>query len=224
MPEAVLVVAAHADDEALGCGGTIARHVSRGDAVHVVFMTDGIGSRRGVDAAAESRQRLAARDRALAILGVRSTLAFAWPDNEMDQVPLLEIVKPLEAHIAQLAPRVVYTHHHGDLNVDHRITHQAVMTACRPLPTSPVDEILCFEVLSSTEWSLPGAAFVPNVFIDTGAHWPAKRAALEAYGDEMRPAPHARSLAAAEALARVRGHGVGLPMAEAFSLARRRVR
>ncbi|MBI3368559.1 MAG: PIG-L family deacetylase, partial [Burkholderiales bacterium] len=113
MPDTILVVAAHADDEALGCGGTIARHAAAGDAVHVVFMTDGVGSRRGADVEAEAALRNAARDRALAILGVRSMLAFAWPDNEMDQVPLLEIVKPLEARIAELRPRVVYTHHGG---------------------------------------------------------------------------------------------------------------
>ena len=221
MPDTVLVVAAHADDEALGCGGTIARHVAAGDAVHVVFMTDGIGSRRG-DIDAEAAQRRAASALALAILGVKSSLAFAWPDNEMDSVPLLQIVKPLEAHIARLAPRLVYTHHTGDLNVDHRITAQAVMTACRPLPGSPVREILAFEVLSSTEWSLPGLpAFVPDVFVDIAATWAAKAQALQAYGDELRPAPHSRSLEHAHALALHRGHSVGLGLAEAFMQLRR---
>lgn len=220
MPDSVLVVAAHADDEALGCGGTIARHAAQGDEVHVVFMTDGVGSRRGADIEAEAAQRNAARDRALAILGVRSMRAFAWPDNEMDQVPLLEIVKPLEARIAELRPRIVYTHHGGDLNVDHRITQQAVLTACRPLPGSPVAEIHAFEVLSSTEWSLPGQPFVPQVFVDITATWAAKRAALEAYADEMRAAPHARSIAAAEAQATLRGHAVGVAKAEAFQLLR----
>jgi LmbE family N-acetylglucosaminyl deacetylase len=221
MPDTVLVVAAHADDEALGCGGTIARHVAAGDAVHVVFMTDGIGSRRG-DIDAEAARRRAASNRALSALGVRSSLAFAWPDNGMDSVPLLQIVQPLEAHIASLAPRTVYTHHLGDLNIDHRITAQAVMTACRPLPGSPVREILAFEVLSSSEWSLPGLpAFVPDVFIDIGVTWAAKLQALQAYGEELRPAPHSRSLEHARALALHRGHSVGLGLAEAFMQLRR---
>lgn len=221
MPETVLVVAAHADDEALGCGGTIARHVAAGDTVHVVFMTDGVGSRRG-DVDTEAPRRQAASQRALQVLGVRSSRAFAWPDNEMDSVPLLQVVKPLEAHIAQLAPQVVYTHHAGDLNVDHRITAQAVMTACRPLPGSPVREILAFEVLSSTEWGHPGLApFVPNVWVDISAHWATKLEAVHAYGEEMRAAPHSRSLANLEALATWRGHGAGLHKAEAFMLLRR---
>jgi LmbE family N-acetylglucosaminyl deacetylase len=221
MPDTVLVVAAHADDEALGCGGTIARHVAAGDAVHVVFMTDGVGSRRG-DLDAEAAQRRAARDRALSILGVRSSLAFGWADNEMDGVPLLQVVQPLEAHIEKLAPRVIYTHHPGDLNIDHRITAQAVLTICRPLPGSPVREILAFEVLSSTEWGPPDRPpFVPNVAVDISATWERKRMALQAYGEEMRPPPHTRSLANAEALATWRGHGFGLHKAEAFMLLRR---
>jgi LmbE family N-acetylglucosaminyl deacetylase len=220
MPETVLVVAAHADDEALGCGGTIARHVAAGDTVHVVFMTDGVGSRRG-DIGAEAARRQAACAQALAILGVSSWRAHAWPDNEMDGVPLLRVIQPLEAQIAELAPQTLYTHHPGDLNIDHRITAQAVMTACRPLPGSPVREILAFEVLSSTEWSLPGLpAFVPDVFIDIGATWERKRMALQAYADELRPPPHSRSLDHAHALALHRGHSVGLVLAEAFALLR----
>ena len=216
----MLVVAAHADDEALGCGGAIARHTARGDAVHVVFMTDGIGSRRGqIDA--EAAQRAAARDRALSLLGVRSMHAFAWPDNAMDRIALLDIVRPLEAHIADLRPHTPYTHHAGDLNIDHRVTAQAVLTACRPVPGATVQRILGFEVPSSTEWAGPDAApFVPTVWIDIAPWWPTKLAALQAYADEMRPAPHSRSLAGVQALATWRGHSVGLDKAEAFSLVR----
>ena len=210
MAETVLVVAAHADDEALGCGATMARHHAAGDAVHVVFMTDGVGSRPG-QLPADVLQRQQARDRALAILGVQSMQTFAWPDNQMDSVPLLQIVQPLEAVIARLAPRTVYTHHLGDLNIDHRITAQAVLTACRPVPGTSVQEILSFEVLSSTEWAMPELQpFVPTVVVDAQPGWPRKLAALAAYGDELRPAPHSRSLAHVEALAVHRGHAVGL--------------
>lgn len=221
MADTVLVVAAHADDEALGCGGTMARHAAAGDAVHVAFMADGVGSRRGDDPDTEAARRNRARDQALQLLGVRSVQAFGWPDNAMDRIGLLDIVKPLEALIEKIAPDIVYTHHAGDLNIDHRLTQQAVMTACRPSPGSTVREILAFEVLSSTEWTPPGhAPFVPDVFIDIQAHWDAKRRALEAYADEMRPAPHSRSLAHVQALAVHRGHSVGLGLAEAFMLLR----
>jgi len=224
LPDQVLVVAAHADDEALGCGGTIARHVAQGDVVHVVFMADGVGSRRG-DLAAERHARDDARDRALVALGVASSVSFGLADNQMDALPLLDVVQPLERVIASIDPQVVYTHHAGDLNIDHRITHQAVMTACRPIPGRALREILAFEVASSTEWSPAGLPpFMPDVFIDITATWAAKLAALEAYAGELRPAPHARSLAAIEALATWRGHGVGLVKAEAFKLQRRIVR
>lgn len=220
MSQTILVVAAHADDEALGCGGTIARHVARGDAVHLVIMADGVGSRRG-DLAADAARRNRARDQALDILGVQSLHCLGLPDNQMDSLPLLHIVQPLEAHIAALRPCTVYTHHGADLNIDHRLTQQAVLTACRPAPDSPVAEILAFEVLSGTEWSLPGLPpFVPDVFIDISATWAVKQRALLAYADEMRPAPHSRSLAHAQALAVHRGHSAGLALAEAFVLLR----
>jgi len=216
----LLVVVAHADDEALGCGGTIARHVVEGDAVCVVFMTDGVGS-RGLDRSDELQCRNQARDLALRALGVTHWHALDFPDNRMDSVPLLDVVQALEPIIEQVQPTRVYTHHHGDLNVDHRITHQAVMTACRPLPGSSVREIMTFEVLSSTEWATPGVApFVPNAFVDISNYLPKKLQALAAYDMEMRPAPHSRSVSHVEALARHRGNCVGLEAAEGFELVR----
>lgn len=220
MSEKILVVAAHADDEVLGCGGTIARHVAKGDRVHVVFMADGVGS-RGDNESNELIFRNCARDKAMKILGVEKWFSLNLPDNRMDSVPLLNVVKALEPIIEQVQPARVYTHHHGDLNVDHRIAHQAVITACRPLPGSSVREILAFEVMSSTEWATPGVApFVPNVFVDISDYLPKKLEALAAYELEMRPAPHARSVANVESLARQRGNCVGLEAAEAFNVVR----
>ena len=218
MNSAILVVVAHPDDEALGCGGTIARHVAQGDHVHVIFMTDGVGS-RGADESIQRQRREQARDKALKILDVKEWHALAFPDNSMDSVPLLRVVQSLEPIIEQVQPTRIYTHHHGDLNVDHRVTHQAVMTACRPVPGINVPEILAFEVMSSTEWATPGLApVIPKAYVDISDYLPKNLEALTAYNLEMRPVPHSRSFAHIEALARHRGNCMGLEAAEAFEI------
>lgn len=212
----VLVVAAHTDDEALGCGGTIAKHVAQGDTVYAVFLADGVTSRVG-SSKAELELRNAAAAKAHSILGIKLSFMLGFPDNRMDAVPLLDIVQKLETVIQEVKPNIIYTHHHGDLNIDHRITHQAVITACRPTPGSSVKEIYAFEVLSATEWNTPGVVpFVPNVFIDISEHLEKKMNALVAYEQEMREAPHARSVANAKRLAALRGSTVGLNSAEAM--------
>lgn len=220
MNENVLVVVAHPDDEVLGCGGTIARHVAEGDVVHVVYMADGVGARGG-DFLAEAAWRNEARDNALRTLGVSGWHALDFTDNRMDSVPLLDVVQALEPIVRSVAPAMVYTHHYGDLNVDHRITHQAVMTACRPLPGSTVRQMLSFEVMSNTEWASPGLApFVPNAYVDISAYIDVKWAAMTAYGLEMRPAPHSRSRDHLEYLALHHGMSMGVGAAEAFMVMR----
>ena len=220
MNKTVLVVAAHTDDEALGCGGTIARQVSKGDAVFAVFLADGVTSRP--DATREElEQRNSAAAKAHEILGIKKAYMLGFPDNRMDSIPLLDIVQKLECVLDEVKPQVIYTHHCGDLNVDHRITHQAVLTACRPVPGASVKEIYAFEVLSATEWNSPGLnPFIPNVFIDISAHLDIKMKALAAYELEMRGEPHARSLVNARRLADFRGNCVGVSAAEGLSLVR----
>lgn len=216
----VLVVAAHADDEALGCAGTIVRHVEEGDTVHLVFMADGVQSRRE-SSEADFLRRLEASKHALSILGVSSSQSLELPDNKMDSVPLLEVVQKLELILEETQPSVLYTHHHGDLNIDHRLTQAAVMTACRPVPGSSVREIYGFEVLSSTEWATQQSSpFLPNYFVDITQQLRTKLAALEAYADEMRKPPHSRSMAHAKVLAHHRGYSIGVDAAEAFEVYR----
>lgn len=216
----VLVIAAHADDEALGCGGTMAKHSAQGDSVHVAFLADGVTSRGTEDGL---DQRNEAAENAAKALGAQKPYLLGFPDNKMDGMPLLDIVQKLEELIGDIKPDVIYTHHAGDLNVDHRITHQAVMTACRPMPGTNVQEIYCFEVLSSTEWATPNAAnyFIPDYYVDITSTLKAKQAALKCYEAEMRPFPHARSYEAVDALARTRGVHMGVEAAEAFVTARR---
>ena len=220
MNKTILVVAAHTDDEALGCGGTIAKHVAQGDIVYAAFLADGVTSR--TEASEEDLDaRNTAASKALHILGIKKSFMLGFPDNRLDSVPLLDIVQKLETIFAEVEPHVVYTHHNGDLNVDHRVTHQAVLTACRPLPDASVKEIYAFEVLSSTEWYTPSVApFIPNVFVDISAYLDTKLKALEAYKLEMRNQPHARSILNSKRHSECRGASVGTGAAEAFTLIR----
>jgi N-acetylglucosamine malate deacetylase 1 len=220
MNKTILIIAAHADDEVIGCGGTIARHVADGDIVHAVFLADGVSSRAGVDKR-ESAKREAAAATAHKILGIAGTSYCGLPDNRLDSLALLDVVQLLEARIHTLKPEVIYTHHYGDLNVDHRVTHQAVMTACRPIPTQSVREIYTFEVMSSSEWATPGnKPFLPNYYIDISNYLSTKLSALEAYKIEMRDTPHSRNIDHIQHLALHRGQSVGMNAAEAFMIMR----
>lgn len=219
----VLVVAAHPDDEILGCGATMALHAQVGDTVHSMIMATGITSRGGRDHEAQLGTLRKAAQRANDIVGVSSLKLCDFPDNKMDSVPLLDVVKVVEEQVAKFDPDVVYTHHAGDLNVDHGVVRDAVVTACRPLPGYKHRSILFFEVASSTEWQLPGqdASFVPNWFVGADKTLAKKLDSLRAYDSEMRPWPHPRSIEAVTHLARWRGASVGLEAAEAFMLGRR---
>ena len=212
----ILVVAAHPDDEVLGCGGTIARHIDEGDEVHIVFMADGVTSR---ETAGEDnlRARNKAAYESCVVLGAQSPLFLGFPDNKMDTVALLDVVQFIENVIEKLQPKIIYTHHIGDLNIDHQITHKAVMTACRPQPDFCVKEIYAFEVLSSTEWQTPGIkSFCPNMFVDITDYIDLKKQALEAYSCEMHLPPHSRSVENSVRLSSLRGSAFGVEYAESF--------
>lgn len=218
----VAAIVAHPDDEVLGCGGTLRRHVLGGDHVSIIIMADGEMSRDNAATDAPARRKAAAHQ-AASILGVPHVAIHDFPDNRLDTVALLDIVKVIESHIAEIKPDRVYTHHAGDVNIDHRRVHEAVVTACRPQPGHPVKTVLSFETASSTEWQLPHAAppFLPDWFVDISATLEAKLAALRAYDGEMRDWPHARSYRGVEHLARWRGASVGCAAAEAFILGRK---
>jgi N-acetylglucosamine malate deacetylase 1 len=225
--ERLLVVAAHPDDETLGCGGTIARFRQMGAAVRVVCLAEGTSVRftreesNGPAAQAALTAREANGRKALAILGVAAGDVFLDRRRccELDAVPQVDLVRAIEQHVQEFRPTRLYTHAAADTNVDHRMVHWAALTAARPLWPG-LKEIAAFEVPSSTDWN-PTTPFAPTLFIDIGDTIKVKLAAAAAYGGEMPPPPHSRSIESLEAVARVRGSQAGVIFAEGFQLLRR---
>ena len=221
----VLVVAAHPDDEVLGCGATIARLASEGHSVHIAIVAEGVTSRhaRREQANAEQLDRLHEHARATAArMGARDVVLFKLPDNRLDTVPLLDIVKLVEDLVAKLRPETIYTHHPGDLNVDHGIVFRAVMTATRPMADQCVRDIYAFEVASSTEWAFQQIqpCFRPTVFVEVSQTLESKIEAMACYASEARAFPHPRSAEALRATATRWGSVTGCQAAEAFELVR----
>ena len=218
----VLVVAAHPDDETLGCAGTIAGHVAAGEEVFITFLTDGVGARLDQMAHPDANSRQKMAHKAADLLGAHIYRFHDYPDNALDSVPRLELAQAVERVLAETKPQIVYTHFAGDLNVDHRRACEATLIACRPLPGRKITAILGYEVLSSTEWSPPGygGPFAPQAFFDISDHMEKKRRALRAYGSEIPDAPHPRSVETIGALAQLRGAAAGLDLAEAFEVYR----
>lgn len=221
----VLVIAAHPDDEILGCGATAARLVAEGQEVHFAILGEGITSRHPQREEARVSQLSQLHDQAHAAaakVGVKNVILKKLPDNRLDTVPLLDVVKIVEDLIDRLRPEVIYTHHGGDLNIDHEVVHRAVLTATRPVAGHPVREIYAFEVPSSTEWAFQRLqpAFRPNVFVDVSRTLDAKIAAMESYESEARKFPHPRSPQALRAAAMRWGSVAGCGAAEAFELVR----
>jgi len=221
----VLVIAAHPDDEILGCGATAARLVAEGHEVHFAILGEGMTSRHAsrTETAASQLEDLRRHAHAAASkVGVNSLSLHGLPDNRLDTLPLLEVVKIVEELVDRHAPAVIYTHHAGDLNIDHGVVARAVLTATRPLAACPVREIYAFEVPSSTDWAFRciEPVFRPNVFVDVTRGLEAKIAAMECYESEARAFPHPRSPEALRATAMRWGSVAGCAAAEAFELIR----
>lgn len=231
----ILVIVAHPDDEVLGVGGTMLKHVEKGDHVRVVYMATGIAARRssGYKNAAvykNSKSELQKMrkeihiirndaKKACSILKVNDIRFHEFPDNEMDSLPLLKIVKAIEDEINDINPDRIYTHHYGDLNVDHRTVYNATLTACRPINSS-LKDLICFEVASSTEWNYP-PSFRPNYFVNINNQLESKIKAMEAYKNEVRKFPHPRSSENLRMIAGRWGSVSGQKSAEAFEIIRR---
>lgn len=229
MSKTVLAIVAHADDETLGCGGTLKKHATQGDQVHIAILADGETARaKSIHDIALFSEKIAIRaqqaQQAGKLLGASSVSTDTLPDNRLDSLTRLDIVKKIESIIETIQPDVVFTHHAGDVNIDHQIIHHAVVTATRPIPGNKLSTLLFFETLSSTEWMPPHSApsFTPNWFCDITKTLADKLNALAVYNAEIPQAPHPRAPESVTALAHYRGASVGFEAAEAFMLGRHR--
>lgn len=220
----VLVIVAHPDDELLGLGGTIRRLANEGKNVHAVILAEGLTSRADHREDADFSQLDLLREdarRAAAIVGYQSIDFWSFPDNRMDGVELLDVVKVVSQFVKKYSPDTIFTHHHGDLNIDHRRTCEAVLTACRPVGDYSVKRIYGFETPSSTEWNyLNEEPFCPNVYFDVTDTLEAKISGMSCYRSESTTYPHPRSSKALRALAEYRGSNAGYELAEGFELLR----
>lgn len=215
----VVVVASHPDDEVLGVGGTLALHALQGAKVFPIIVADNNSLRY------DEQHNAALKDacrRCCATLGIEEPEFLGFPDQGLDTFSQVEINRALEERLQRHAPRVVYTHHSGDMNRDHQVLHDCTLVACRPKPGAFVRQVLAYSVPSSSDWApqVPGRSFVPNWFVDISATLTRKLSALGHYESETPPFPHPRSLRAVEAQARFWGSSVGVEAAEPFVLMR----
>lgn len=215
----VLVISAHMDDEVLGMGGTIAKHVAAGDIVTVYIVC-----KRAYNHQFDSRlivEEKAAATRAAQILGYEDLRFLDLRDELLDE-RVLDVIVPLEECVQKVQPAIVYTHHRGDANQDHRAVFHASLVACRVISQYKVPRVLTYEVPSSTDSAppFPEYAFQPNYYVNIESVLERKIRALEAYTRELREFPHPRSAKGIEVLARKRGMEIGFQAAEAFALVR----
>ena len=214
----ILIIAAHPDDEILGCGGTILKLKEKKN-IKVVFLTDGVSARKS-NIKLKNKRKKECLD-LFKYLKLDKPHFLNFPDNQLDKIPLLKIVKKIEKILLNFKPNIVFTHFENCLNIDHQIAYKATITACRPLKKSSVEKILSFEVLSSTDWAaFNNKSFQPNYFVNITNQIKDKIKSISFYKSELRKYPHSRSLKAIETLARSRGTSSGFKFAEAFFIVR----
>jgi len=220
--KSILCVVAHPDDEALGIGGTIIKHIEKGDDVNIIIFSVGETSKLNKDI--DPVRRTKSAKKWSNIVGSNILKIFDYPDQKLDTIPKLELIKKLEEIFESVTPDIVYTHHDGDINHDHQVVSHAVLTALRPMnKLSLKPEIITFETVSSSEQSPSTDRYIfkPNYYVDISDVWEKKVNALEAYKAEINNFPHPRSLESLQALAMKRGVESGVKKAEAFCIIRK---
>ena len=218
MSKRILVIAAHPDDELLGCGGTVALHARAGDAVTSVIVCEGESLRYGPNGVGQG----AHTRRAAAVLGVADVRTLGFADQRLDTLSLLDIIQPLERIVREVRPQVVYCQYGGDANLDHAIVFKALLVATRPVEPW-IEAVYAFDTASSTEWGYP-RTFIPDTWVEITETLDQKLAAMACYESEVRDYPHPRSLQALRHRAHAWGNQACMDAAEVFMTVRRTLR
>jgi LmbE family N-acetylglucosaminyl deacetylase len=218
MSRSVLVIAAHPDDEVLGCGGTVALHARAGDEVTAVIACEGESLRYGPGGVGQSEHSR----RAAEMLGLKESRRLGFPDQRLDTLTLLDLIAPLERAVREVRPAVVYCQFGGDANRDHELLFRAALVATRPLEPF-LEAVYAFDTASSTEWGYP-RSFVPDTWVDISTTLEQKLCAMACYESEVRPYPHPRSLEALRHRAHSWGNQCCMEAAEVFMTVRRTLR
>jgi LmbE family N-acetylglucosaminyl deacetylase len=213
----ILIVCAHPDDESLGLGGSIKKFSDEGSEIFLLCFADGQFDRDTSKNGIDGRENQA--NVACSILGIKNSKFHRYPDQKLDSVPLTDLVKNIEEVLISFKPNIVYTHFWGDVNQDHRRVFESCLIATRPTPKSIVNEVICFETPSSTEWGLE--QFSPNYFVDISETLNKKIEAVKQYTNEVNDYPHPRSLEAVKNRAGYWGSKIGKDYAESFVIFRR---
>lgn len=217
----VLCVVAHPDDECLGIGGTLRKLRNEGHNVYTCVLCGPADARHARPSDEKLREAIAASE---GLIGITDSIKYEFGNIRFNTVPHIEMVAAIEKAIVKFRPSWVFTHHPGDLNIDHRICYESAMAAIMlpqrlstDLPPSMIERVFLFEILSSTDWApTTMTPFQPNSFFDIHSTFATKLAALEAFEGAMKPFPHSRSLENVKHLAHLRGAQVGIELAEAF--------
>jgi len=218
----ILIIVAHTDDESFGCGGLIKKLSLNKNKVSAISFTNGVGSRSN-NKDMEIKKRKISSIKASKILGFNWLAQYDYPDNQLDTISLLEIIKIIEKHKKKFKPHIVITHNFSDLNIDHRKVAEATLTAFRPEPNEKLEQLLTFEVPSATDFRILKNKnnFIPNYFVNIDKYYKAKINAIKSYKDEIKPYPHSRSINGVRNLSKIRGNQSGLNFAEAFEIVRK---
>jgi len=212
----ILIIVAHPDDETLGCGGTILKLKKLNCEVEILFMTNGVSSR---DKSNENDilQRKKYTEKAMDLYKIKNFRFADFPDNQMDKITFIEIVKKIEDHVFSLKPDIIFTHYANDLNIDHKLTYEATNTCIRSFKCDFISEVFSFEIPSSTEQNFNNK-FSPNVYFDISRYIDKKIDIFNSYESEVEEMPHPRSSIYIRALSQFRGGESNFNNAEAFKL------